>query len=110
MATYATPNRQSLNDGRLHVVSKKPASIGKTKRNMEAWRTKVDEFKASVHELGVVVEGEVLQVVKPPKKTNTRHIARADSNTNCCGSETAICEVEERDQADQDIKAAASHS
>jgi len=77
---------------------------------MEAWRTKVDGLKASVHELGVVVEGEVLQVVEPPKKTNTSHIARADSNTNCCGSETAICDVEERDQADQIIKAAASHS
>ena len=63
---------------------------------MGAWRTKVDEFKASVHELGVVVEGEVLQVVEPPKKTNTSYIARADSNTNCCGSKTAICDVEER--------------
>jgi len=76
---------------------------------MEAWRTKVDGLKASVHELGVVVEGEVLQVVEPPKKTNTSHIARADSNTNCC-SETAICDVEERDQADEIIKAVASHS
>ena len=63
---------------------------------MEAYRTKVDGFEASVHELGVVVEGEVLQVVEPPKKTNTSHMARADSNTNCCGSETAICDVEER--------------
>jgi len=70
---------------------------GKTKSNMEAWRTNVDGFKASVHELGVVVEGEVLQVFEPPKNTNPSHIARTDSNTNDRGSETANCNVEERD-------------